>query len=107
MSSAFGLSDRALREIRGALSRFPEVKKAVLYGSRAKGNYKNGSDIDLALFGDQLNHGLLSRIGTEMDDLLLPYKNEMSIFADLRHPDLIEHIESVAITFYEKQPARV
>jgi predicted nucleotidyltransferase len=98
-----GLTNVTVDRIRAVLASFPEVEKAVLYGSRAKGNYKRGSDIDLTLFGSTLNAGVLSRINDQLDDLLLPYKIDISIFANIRHPDLIEHIQHVGVTFYEKQ----
>ena len=55
------------------MSNFPEVDKAVLYGSRAKGNFKQGSDIDLTLYGNGLSLTILHKIENELDDLLMPY----------------------------------
>lgn len=97
-----GLSDSTVAEIRGLLARYPGVEKAVLYGSRAKGNYKPGSDIDLTLFGPTLNHRQLADIVDALDDLLLPYGIDLSIFAELNHPELREHIERVGVVFYER-----
>jgi uncharacterized protein len=102
-----GLTRETVDRIRSVLARFPEVEKAVLYGSRAKGNYKRGSDIDLTLFGSGLNTSVLSRINSGLDDLLLPYKIDVSIFAKISHSDLIEHIRHVGLVFYEKQSAAV
>jgi uncharacterized protein len=102
-----GLASETADRIRSVLGRFPEVDKAVLYGSRAKGNYKPGSDIDLTLFGPDLNATVLSRISSELDDLLLPYKIDISIFAHITHSDLIEHIRRVGVVFYQKQAAAV
>jgi predicted nucleotidyltransferase len=107
MSTDHGLSDATVEGIRTALAEFPQVERAVLYGSRAKGNHKPGSDIDLALFGDQLDHRILGRIDSELDDLLLPYKIDISIFAHITHSDLIEHIRRVGVVFYQKQAAAV
>jgi predicted nucleotidyltransferase len=60
MTTRFGLSEATIQKICAVLARYPQVEKAVLYGSRATGNYRNGSDIDLALFGDDitLQHAL-------------------------------------------------
>jgi uncharacterized protein len=99
-----GLSAQTVERIVTALAHYPEIEKAVLYGSRAKGNYRNGSDIDLTLFGEGLSHGLLTRLDHELDDLLLPYKFDLSFFADLTHPELIEHIKRVGVVFYERTP---
>lgn len=100
-----GLSERTISLIRGVLRTFPQVEKAVIYGSRAKGNYKRGSDIDLTLFGGELTDRVQSRIYWALDDLLLPYKIDLSRFSDLRHPALIEHIQRVGLAIYERSAA--
>ena len=99
----YGLSASTVKRIVSVLAHYSEIEKAVLYGSRAKGNYRTGSDIDLTLFGDRLNHTLLARLDNELDDLLLPYKFDISLFANLTHADLLEHIQRVGVLFYEKK----
>ena len=99
-----GLSAQTVERIVTVLAHYPEIEKAVLYGSRAKGNYRNGSDIDLALFGNGLNFSLLTRLDNELDDLLLPYKFDLSFFASLTHPELIDHIRRVGVVLYERTP---
>ncbi len=101
-----GLSDETVQRMAAVFSRYPEIEKAVLYGSRAKGNFRNGSDIDLTLMGEKLDSTILGRIDWELDDLLLPYKIDLSVFHQLTHPELIEHIRRVGITFYERTPKR-
>ena len=104
----FGLKDATIEKICGVLAAHPEVEKAVLYGSRAKGNYKNGSDIDLTLCGGaDLTQRVLFRIMDEIDDWLLPYMFDLSIYADLRDADLLDHIRRVGAVFYERQAAPV
>ncbi len=100
---SYGLSAATIARIQGVLARFGEVEKALLYGSRAKGNYRAGSDIDLTLYGPALNFDLLGAIASELDDLLLPYTIDLSIFEQLGNPDLREHIERVGVVFYERQ----
>lgn len=97
-----GLSELTVARINGVFERFPAVEKVVLYGSRAKGNYKPGSDIDLTLFGSGLSSRLLADVVDELDDLLLPYSIDLSIFEDLNHAELREHIERVGVVFYER-----
>ena len=99
-----GLSPATVAKIHEALGHHPEIEKAVLYGSRAKGNFKPGSDIDLTLFGERLDSKIIGNLDWELDDLLLPYEFDISIFSDLTHADLIEHIQRVGVVFYEKQP---
>jgi uncharacterized protein len=97
-----GLSEDTIRKICNVFSAHPKVEKAVLYGSRAKGNYKNGSDIDLTLFGPDLDHRDLSDIIDELDELLLPYTIDLSIFEKLDHENLRDHIERVGVIFYQR-----
>ncbi|MDZ4185824.1 MAG: nucleotidyltransferase domain-containing protein [Desulfuromonadales bacterium] len=99
----FGLPPAAVEKIRGVFACHPQVERAVLYGSRAKGNYKNGSDIDLTLYGDALDLSLLLKILGELDDLLLPWMFDVSIYKQIDNESLREHIERVGITFYEKK----
>ena len=98
----YGLTKATIEKIQGVFARFPAIEKAVLYGSRAKGNYKTGSDIDLTLYGEALTSDLCSTIASELDDLLLPYTIDLSIFDELNHAELREHIERVGMVFYER-----
>jgi predicted nucleotidyltransferase len=107
VTASHGLSEQTVEKIRAVLGSFPEVEKAVIYGSRAKGNYKPGSDIDLTLFGDGLTDELHSRIYWALDDLLLPYKIDLSLVSQLRHPALIDHIQRVGIPLFEREPSVV
>ncbi len=69
----FGLKQETLAQIREVLKSFPEVEKCVIYGSRAMGNHRYNSDIDLSLFGKKLSLTELLKIENELVDLLLPY----------------------------------
>ena len=91
----YGLDNTTTERIQARLSNFGEVDKAVLYGSRAKGNFKQGSDIDLTLCGSGLSLRILHKIENELDDLLLPYKIDLSIFEQIADPDVIDHIRRV------------
>ena len=99
-----GLSENVVSRIRKVFSQHLEIEKAILYGSRAKGNYKPGSDIDLTLMGDHLTLKIINQIQSELDDELLPYRFDISIFSTITHPDLIDHIHRVGEIFYEKSP---
>lgn len=96
----YGLPEATIEKIHAVLARFPEIKAAILYGSRAKGNYKQGSDIDLTLYGATLTPDLLATVEDALDDLLLPYSIDLSIFAYLDNSELCNHIERAGIVFY-------
>ena len=96
-----GLSEETVEKMLSVFAEFPQIEKAVLYGSRAKGNFKIGSDIDLTLYGKNLSQHLLGDIAEILDDLLLPYTIDLSIFDKINHHALREHIERVGIVFYD------
>jgi len=98
-----GLTDRAIAEIQAVLAQFPDVERAVLYGSRAKGNHRPGSDIDLTLIGTGLTSKILGQIQGELEDGYLPYSFDVSLLNQITQPDLIEHIRRVGVVFYEKK----
>ena len=100
----FGLDTDTIRNIKNCLAKFPQIDKALLYGSRAKGNYKNGSDIDLTLLGKNLSlRGHIYPLQGELDKLYLPYTFDLSVFSKLDNLELIEHILGVGKSFYQKE----
>jgi uncharacterized protein len=98
----FGLKEQDIEAIQQIFSKNEKIEKVILYGSRAKGNYKTSSDIDLTIIADLLTLQELQKIEGEIDDLLLPYQLDLSIFKQISNPDLIDHIKRVGVTFYEK-----
>lgn len=103
MTRRFGLKESDIEKIYGVLAHHPQVERAVLYGSRAVGNYKNGSDIDLTLYGvDDLTLDILYKIDHELDELLLPYTFDLSLFTRHRDDDLIAHIQRVGVVFWQR-----
>lgn len=95
--------DAATREkILAIFAAFPAVERVVLYGSRAKGTYKAGSDIDLTLVGDRLTAGLRADIADALDELLLPYCVDISLYAEIENDALRAHIDRVGVVFYER-----
>lgn len=97
----YGLKPHTIKAIQDVFVKHPEIKKVILYGSRAKGNYRNGSDIDLTLVGKRLSLSQLFSIETDLDDLLLPYKMDISIYNKINNHDLKEHMDRVGVVFYE------
>ena len=97
-----GLSKEVVQKINNIFAKFEEVEEALLYGSRAKGNHRRGSDVDLTLKGENLNLFLLNKICLELDDLLLPYTFDLSIYHHIDCADLLDHISRVNMDFYKK-----
>lgn len=103
MSSRHGLSERTVELVSRVFERHPEVQQAILFGSRAKGTFKSGSDIDLALFGAGLTQKSLNRLYEEFDDLPIPYEFSLVIFDEIKDAEVLAHIKRVGAKFYEKE----
>ena len=91
-----GLSQQTMAAFLSVLYHHPKVEEVILFGSRAKGTYKPGSDIDLALKGDlQLQD--ITLLLNRIDDLNLPYTFDLIIYNRIKEPALREHIQRVGI----------
>ena len=98
----YGLKSKHINAINSVFKGLPEVEKAILYGSRAKGNYQNGSDIDLTITGKNLTISKQFIIAAKLDDLLLPHKIDLSIYHKIDNRELIDHINRVGVVFYKR-----
>ncbi|MCG7598627.1 nucleotidyltransferase domain-containing protein [Halomonas sp. McH1-25] len=97
-----GLSAQAEARIRNVLCQFAGLERAILYGSRAMETYRPGSDIDLTFLGSRLTWHDLQQLELRLDDLLLPYRFDLSLYHQIDNPDLVAHIQRVGVPFYER-----
>jgi predicted nucleotidyltransferase len=97
----FGLKESEIQKICAVLKQHPQIRQAIIYGSRALGTQRLASDIDLVLVGQGLDLSLLARIRNELDDLLLPYMIDLSFLQDIDHEPLLDHIKQLGQVFYQ------
>lgn len=97
-----GLTENEIAEVIRYIGENPKIKKAVVYGSRAKGNYKPFSDVDLTLIGDNLDYSDLSSLEDKLYYSYLPYIFDINIYYTLKNKALIDHIDRCGIAIYEK-----
>lgn len=97
----FGLSDRVIGELQDVFNRHSNISKVLIFGSRAKGNYREGSDIDLAALGTGLDYNQLLQILTEIDDLELLYSVDLINYSKTINTPIGEHIDRVGQVFYQ------
>ncbi len=93
----FGLSQKTIDAINSVFSQYPEIQEVIIYGSRAKGNFREGSDIDLTLKAPSLTTTDLLCIENKIDDLMLPYKIDLSLFHQATEADILDHIARVGL----------
>lgn len=101
MLEDFGLSKRTLNELLEYFKTKPEIEKVFVFGSRAKGNFSIGSDVDFAIWTDA--HEKISRIAGELDDLPTPYKFDVIDYKTLTHTGMKNSIDTDGILFYSRE----
>jgi len=99
----YGLKVHTIEKIKKIFSQYNQIKKVIIYGSRAKGNYEIGSDIDLTITGDNINLSLLYKIEDDLDELCLPYTFDVSIYNHIKNKNLLEHINRAGMEFYSRK----
>lgn len=103
-SNSFGLKQSDLQNIIAVIQQQPEVEEAIIFGSRAKGNFKTGSDIDIALKGAEVNHTITRNISYFLnEETQMPYKFDVLNYHTIANKDLVEHIDRAGMSFYKRE----
>ncbi|MBQ3768683.1 MAG: nucleotidyltransferase domain-containing protein [Prevotella sp.] len=97
----FGLSDTVIKELQDVFRRYANIEKVLIFGSRSKGNYRAGSDIDLAVIGKDIDYNQLLNILCEIDDLELLYSVDLLDYQKKKGTPIGDHIDRVGQVFYE------
>lgn len=98
----FGLADNVIQSIQQVFESNSKVDEVIIFGSRAKGNYREGSDIDLAVKGYDITFKDILKLKGSLDDLNLPYEIDIVNYAKIKDEEVIEHIDRVGIEFYKR-----
>lgn len=98
-----GLKDSEIQKLQDLFAANEHVEQVILYGSRAKGTHKPFSDVDITLVGENLTDADLKKLSLAIDDLLLPYIFDISLFSTLKNDDLIDHIRRNGVALYQKK----
>ena len=98
----FGLSNLDIQKINRVFAGYPDVKQVKIYGSRAKGNYREGSDIDLTVIGVN-DYSLKLKIENDLDGLSLPYKIDFSLYSLITDSEVLDHIERFGLVFFDRK----
>jgi predicted nucleotidyltransferase len=102
-NTGFGLTQTDLDTIVAVISRQAEVEEAIIFGSRAKGNYTAGSDVDIALKGAAVSHATASYISYKLnEETQMPYHFDVLNYQLISNPDLTNHIDRVGVSFYKQ-----
>jgi len=101
MIDQFGLTRKDIETITAVLARHPQVDAAMIFGSRAKGTHRRGSDVDIALKGPRLDYRTVVEISYFLnEETIMPYHFDVLSVHAIDNPDLIDHINRVGVVFY-------
>lgn len=98
--NSFGLTERDMLTFRQILGKYPSVKTVVVIGSRAKGNFKQGSDVDLVIMDPGISETVITKLKSDFQESSLPYNVDLIACPTLKHDELKEHIDRVGRPFY-------
>lgn len=101
-----GLNDQVLEILRRICAKYPAIRQVKLYGSRAKGNYRENSDIDLVAIGE-IDRFYIANILLDLDETDIPYLVDLQSYSELKNRQLIEHIDRVGLVIYERDQVGV
>jgi predicted nucleotidyltransferase len=101
--NTFGITTININKINSVFYQYDTIEEVLLFGSRAKGNYRDNSDIDLVIKGGPINLTTLQEIEYKLEDLFLPYSIDLILYNSINNSDLINHINRVGVTFYKKE----
>ena len=93
MSERFGLPVGALERICQVLAAEPKLKAAKIFGSRARGDHRANSDIDICIIGQNLSFSDLQNLANQLDDLLLPWTIDLVLQSTIENQKLLSNIE--------------
>ena len=98
----FGLSLNNIAKINSVFNQYPDINEVLLFGSRAKGNYRDNSDIDLVIKGKNINLSTLQEIENKLEELYIPNTIDLIAYDTIHNADLLNHINRMGKLFYEK-----
>ncbi len=103
MNNKFGIYDKSYQIIIESFKSQSEVKRALIFGSRAMENAKKGSDIDIAISGEEIDEQIVSRLSTQLNsDAPIPYYIDIVHLEKITNEELLEHIKQFGVVFYER-----
>ena len=99
----FGISEKCMELIINAISKCLEVEKAAIFGSRAMGNYKAGSDVDIAIYGKNVTDKIIIRLSSFLnEELPLPYYFDIIHYDSIKNQELEDHVDTYGKVIYKR-----
>jgi predicted nucleotidyltransferase len=98
----FGLTESQITNLQNIFAKYPEVNQVIVYGSRAKGNFSERSDIDLIIKDSKISRTIINKIMLDFEESNIPFIVELQNYDNLKNLELIDHINRVGKIIYER-----
>lgn len=95
-----GLDSTVIAALTKIFTKFSNIKKVKLYGSRAKSTFTQRSDIDLVIYGENLNRFTLSSLVSEFEESEIIYSIDVQNYSNIKNRELIDHIDRIGIIYF-------
>lgn len=94
------ISEKLKLELKNIFSEYEEIEKVLLFGSRARDDYRVNSDVDICLFGKSITHLILAKVSMDVDELNTPLSFDILSFNEITKVELIDNILKEGIEIY-------
>lgn len=94
------ISEKLKLELENIFSEYEEIEKVLLFGSRARDDYRVNSDVDICLFGKSITHLILAKVSMDVDELNTPLSFDILSFNEITKVELIDNILKEGIEIY-------
>lgn len=94
------IEDKLKNELQTIFSKYKEIEKVLLFGSRAREDNKYNSDVDLCLFGENITHLIQVKVFIDIDEINTPLSFDILNFNELTKKELIDNIINEGIEIY-------
>ena len=98
----YGLTERSYNELLDILASIPEIEEAMIYGSRARGDYWQASDVDLSLKGEQLTQHTLAVLDDKLYESHIPQFFDTHIYANIKNPKFKANVDRDGQVIYKR-----
>ncbi len=103
----FGLTEKDIDYIIQAVKNFDEIEQTIIFGSRAIGNYKKGSDVDIAIVGEKVSKNIITQLSEYLNEIYpLPYYFDIVNYNEVSNIELKNHIDKVGIVIDGSQKVK-
>jgi len=93
--------EKLLAQIKKCADNYPNIYKIVLFGSRARGDYRVNSDIDLAIFSKGSNSLEMAKFTNDIEDLDTLFKFDIVFITPVTDPRLLDNVKKEGVVIME------